>query len=74
MIVYLIICYIISHLSELSPNYSNSISSVEKPQINVREYRKGNRMWVQKNEDKQHKTNTTQNVLDATMRKQTQIT
>ena len=43
-----------SHLSELSPNYSNSISSVEKPQINVREYRKGNRMWVQKT-----KTNNT---------------
>ena len=54
MIVYLIICYIMSHLSELSPNYSNSISSVEKPQINVREYRKGNRMWVQKT-----KTNNT---------------
>ena len=44
--------------------------------MNAREYRKGNQKWtIQRNwqhEEKQNK-NTTQYVLDTTMRKQTQI-
>jgi len=47
-------------------------------EVNVREYRRGNQKWTiqrnwQQGEEKQSK-NTTQNVLDTNMRKQTQIT
>jgi len=46
--------------------------------INVREYRRGNKKWtIQRNwQHSVHKTkkNTSQYVLDTTLRKQTQIT
>jgi len=42
-------------------------------QINVGEYRRGNQKWTIQDEDKQNK-NTTQYVLDTTIRKHTQIT
>jgi hypothetical protein len=46
-------------------------------QINVREYRRGNKKWtIKRNNTRRRKTNknTTQYVLDTTIRKETQIT
>ena len=48
-------------------------------QINVREYRRGNQKWTiqrnwQQDDKKNQNKNTTQYVLDNTIRKQTQIT
>ena len=48
----------------------------ESKQINVRQYRRGNQKWTvsEKQDDEKQNKNTTQYVLDTTMRKQTQIT
>jgi hypothetical protein len=45
----------------------------ESKQINVRQYRRGNQKWTvsEKQDDEKQNKNTTQYVLDTTMRKQT---